>query len=85
MLTALDALFDQASGLVLLVDRGQAETEALAIDLARDTGLGSIDAWPIASAELRFRELADPDETLASATRGNEQAEVARSRGWQIL
>ncbi len=85
MLTALDALIDPASGLVLLVDMGQAETEALAIEVARDTGLRAMDAWHIACAELCFRELAEPGETLAFATRDNEQAEVARGRGWQVL
>ena len=70
---------------LIAVDMGQAETAALAIDVARGTGVRAIDAWHIASAELCFRELAEPDETLAFATRDNEQAEVARSRGWQIL
>ena len=38
---------------LLAVDMGQAETEALAIDVARDTGLRAIDAWHIASIDVR--------------------------------
>ncbi|WP_022885905.1 type II toxin-antitoxin system VapC family toxin [Glaciibacter superstes] len=84
-LAAIDALFNPETGLVILVDLEQAEAELQAIDIAREHGLRAMDAWHVACAELCFRELAEPNEALGFATRDDEQAEVARSRGWQIL
>lgn len=84
-LAAIDALFEPESGLVVLVDLEQAEAELQAIDVAREHGLRAMDAWHVACAELCFRELAEPNETLGFATRDAEQTEAARSRGWQIL
>jgi len=85
VLAELTALVDPEAGLVLLVDMAHAETEALAVHVARETGLRAMDSWHVACAELCFRELAEPGETLTFATRSVEQAGVARSRGWQVL
>ena len=73
------------SARLTLVDTSQAETEAIALQIVRRTGLRSMEAWHLACANLAFDELAEPGEELGFATRDSEQAAVAREFGYTLV
>ncbi|MEP6478222.1 MAG: type II toxin-antitoxin system VapC family toxin [Rhodoglobus sp.] len=73
------------SGPLLVVDVSQADIEGRALQIVRDTGIRSMDAWHLACAAIATDALREPGEERAFATRDNAQADIARSLGFTIV
>ncbi|GAB3225964.1 hypothetical protein GCM10027447_15800 [Glycomyces halotolerans] len=71
-------------GPVTVLSAPQTAVEADALDIVVTYGIRAMDAWHLACASLVVPELAG-DQPFAFASRDKEQAEVARSRGFEIL
>lgn len=85
LLAAFDSDLADIDGRVTVVDAEQAEIERIALELVRNFGIRSMDAWHLACARLALDELSEPGEGRGFATRDGEQAAVAREMGFVIL
>lgn len=74
-----------ADGPINVVAAPSDQVEASALELAREHGLRTLDAWHLATARLTAPKLAAPGEPVAFATRDAEQAAVAESLGFALI
>lgn len=69
-------------GHVLEVEAPADQVEALALAIAREHGLRTLDSWHLAVAALTVPKLADKGEPIGFASRDGDQATVAESLGF---
>jgi predicted nucleic acid-binding protein len=74
-----------ADGRVLEVEAPADHVEALALALAREHGLRTLDAWHVAVAAITVPRLADKGEPIGFASRDGDQATVAESLGFAAV
>jgi predicted nucleic acid-binding protein len=84
LIASLDADL-AAEGLITVVGAAANDVEAKALELVREHGLRTLDAWHLATAQLTVLKLAAPDEPVAFATRDAEQGVVAEALGFLLL
>ena len=81
MIASLDAAFS-ADGLITVVRAPANDVGERALELVRQHGLRTLDAWHLATAQLTIPKLASPGEPVAFATRDEEQGAVAEFLGF---
>jgi uncharacterized protein len=84
LIASLDADF-AAGGRITGVGAAPTDVEARALDLVREHGLRTLDAWHLATASLAVPRLAQPSEPIGFATRDEEQGAIAETLGFELV
>ena len=84
-LSALDQDLDPVTGSIREVRVPQDDVERLALRIVRTHALRAMDAWHLACAALLLPRLAEAGEEFCFATRDEQQSEVARQLGFDLI
>ena len=84
LIAALDADLS-SDGPINLVTAPNDHVEANALELTRNYGLRTLDAWHLATAKLTLPKLTAAGEPIAFATRDLAQAAAAATLGFTVV